>query len=276
MSANAQHPSRFLPGSGSKSANSEVNSIGSSLVSVSNGGNLKLPAPGAPAPIRISPASSPWPQRNLDLDRPYWPWTGHKKNQPLLHVTGARTVSIPTGVLACALQIVARRDHDDHVVLVGHRVPHSAGRGLRLGGGGRRLHDPRDRGRGQLQLRRDLPEDPGASPQSPTHCQEHFSASKGEAGAVASGFLATPLLAGPIASALIDRFGCRSTVILGGIVSATGFALSYFAPTIGVLFVTFGLISGIGLSMTFSGAVVSVTYYFDKRRSIATGLTGIF
>jgi MFS family permease len=64
-------------------------------------------------------------------------------------------------------------------------------------------------------------------------------------------------------------------VIIGGFMSALGFILSLFAPNISVLFITFGLISGVGLSMTFSGAVVSVTYYFEKKRAIATGLTGL-
>ena len=61
---------------------------------------------------------------------------------------------------------------------------------------------------------------------------------------------------------------------IGGALSAVGFALSRLVRHIWMLFVTFGFISGIGLSMTFTGAVVAVTYYFDKKRSLATGLTG--
>ena len=49
------------------------------------------------------------------------------------------------------------------------------------------------------------------------YIQSEFNADKGEAGAVASVFLAMPLLAGPIASPVIDRYGCRPTVIAGTI-----------------------------------------------------------
>ena len=84
-----------------------------------------------------------------------------------------------------------------------------------------------------------------------------------------------PLLAGPVASACIDRWGCRPTVIVGGAISALGFLLSYFTPSLPLLFLTFGLISGFGFSLTFSASIVAVTYYFDKRRAIATGLTGM-
>lgn len=63
-------------------------------------------------------------------------------------------------------------------------------------------------------------------------------------------------------------------MVIGGVLSAVGFTLSRLVRQIWLLFVTFGFISGIGLSMTFTGAVVAVTYYFDRRRALATGLTG--
>ena len=38
-----------------------------------------------------------------------------------------------------------------------------------------------------------------------------------------------------------------------------------------VLFFTLGIISGLGLSLCYVAAIVIVAYYFDKRRSLATG-----
>lgn len=85
--------------------------------------------------------------------------------------------------------------------------------------------------------------------------------------------MAMPLLSGPIASFLTDRFGCRRVSIFGSILAAIGFIISSFTDTIEVLFLTFGIISGFGLSLCYVAAVVIVAYYFDTKRSFATGLS---
>lgn len=79
-------------------------------------------------------------------------------------------------------------------------------------------------------------------------------------------------ITGPIMSALVDCYGCRRMTIVGGIISALGFILSYFAKSLIVMYVTFGIIAGTGLGLIFVTSVVSVTYWFDERRSLAVGL----
>ena len=54
---------------------------------------------------------------------------------------------------------------------------------------------------------------------------------------------------GPIASVLCSRFGCRPVTIVGSLVAALGLVLSIFAPTIQVMFVTFGVITGLSYSL---------------------------
>ncbi|KAG8223341.1 hypothetical protein J437_LFUL001219, partial [Ladona fulva] len=100
----------------------------------------------------------------------------------------------------------------------------------------------------------------------------YFRASKSKTSVIGSIFMSVPLMAGPLASALVDRFGCRSMTILGGIVSASGFILSSFANSIEVICFTFGVLAGLGLALCYVTAVVSVTFWFEKKRSLANGL----
>lgn len=101
----------------------------------------------------------------------------------------------------------------------------------------------------------------------------YFEESKGKTAWIGSLFMAMPLLSGPIASFLTDRYGCRKVTIAGSILACIGFVLSSFAESMEILFLTFGILSGFGLSLCYVAAVVIVAYYFDKRRSFATGLS---
>ena len=53
-----------------------------------------------------------------------------------------------------------------------------------------------------------------------------------------------------------------------------GFLLSAVTHRLELLYITFGLISGFGLSLCYVAAVVIVAYYFDQKRSFATGISG--
>ncbi|XP_008213655.1 uncharacterized protein LOC100123202 isoform X1 [Nasonia vitripennis] len=101
----------------------------------------------------------------------------------------------------------------------------------------------------------------------------YFGEGKATTSWIGSLFMAMPLLSGPIASFLTDRYGCRKVTIAGSILATTGFVISYFANSMGMLILTFGVLAGFGLSLCFVAAVVIVAYYFDKRRSFATGLS---
>jgi len=103
--------------------------------------------------------------------------------------------------------------------------------------------------------------------------QKEFGASTAATSFVGSLLTSMPLLSGPIASTLTDRYGCRKVTIVGGILAALGFILSYFVDSLLMLMLTFGVITGFGLSLCYVAAVVIVAYYFDKRRSFATGLS---
>ncbi|XP_046402307.1 uncharacterized protein LOC124168217 [Ischnura elegans] len=101
----------------------------------------------------------------------------------------------------------------------------------------------------------------------------YFRQGKSKTAWIGSLFMAMPLLSGPIASFLTDRFGCRKVTIVGSIIAAFGFFISSYVNTMEPLFLTFGIIAGFGLSMCYVAAVVIVAYYFERRRSFATGLS---
>lgn len=84
-----------------------------------------------------------------------------------------------------------------------------------------------------------------------------FKESKSKTAVVGSLFFAMPLLAGPIASALTDRYGCRIVTIASGIIAASGFFISSFVGSIELLYLTFSL-TGIGLSLCYVSGIVVI------------------
>lgn len=100
----------------------------------------------------------------------------------------------------------------------------------------------------------------------------YFGENRGTTAWVGGLFMAMPLLSGPVASFLTDRYGCRKVTICGAIMASTGFIISSTANSMTVLCITFGILAGFGLSLCYVASVVIVAYYFDKKRSFATGL----
>ncbi|XP_031332551.1 monocarboxylate transporter 7 isoform X3 [Photinus pyralis] len=80
------------------------------------------------------------------------------------------------------------------------------------------------------------------------------------------------LSAGPLVSALTNKFGCRTVCILGSLISTSAFILSTFSPTVNTLMITYGFMGGVGFGMIYLPAVVCVGYYFETKRSLATGI----
>lgn len=80
-------------------------------------------------------------------------------------------------------------------------------------------------------------------------------------------------LGGPVASALVNKCGCRIVGVLGGLLGASGYFLcSFLTYHYLVLYVLQGFIGGIGLSFNYFCANVIVSLYFEKWRGLATGL----
>ena len=77
---------------------------------------------------------------------------------------------------------------------------------------------------------------------------------------------------GPIASYFTNRYGCRLVTIAGTVLAAAGMALSTVATSIFVLYLTVGVLTGLGFGLIYLPAIVSVSIYFEKKRAFATGI----
>ena len=51
-----------------------------------------------------------------------------------------------------------------------------------------------------------------------------------------------------------------------------GLAISALTPNIAVLYVTIGVMTGVGFGFIYLPAIVSVSVYFEKKRAFATGI----
>ncbi|XP_055639332.1 monocarboxylate transporter 12 isoform X2 [Toxorhynchites rutilus septentrionalis] len=99
-----------------------------------------------------------------------------------------------------------------------------------------------------------------------------FGVGKAEVALVSSLLSGFYLLTGPFVSALANRWGFRPVTILGAFIASTGFALSYYGNSLGYLYVTYGVIGGIGFCFIYVPSVITVGYYFEKWRALATGI----
>ncbi|XP_068622563.1 monocarboxylate transporter 14-like [Battus philenor] len=100
----------------------------------------------------------------------------------------------------------------------------------------------------------------------------YFETTQSKTSLIGSLFIATPLLAGPIMSALVDRYGCRTMTMLAGLMSAIGFLLASISNSVAMLCLTFGFLSGLAMGILYVTAVVSVAFWFDKKRNLAVSL----
>ncbi|CAG9787870.1 unnamed protein product [Diatraea saccharalis] len=102
--------------------------------------------------------------------------------------------------------------------------------------------------------------------------KKDFKISEGEVATVNSLLAGFYLLAGPFISALANKYGFRCVTIAGSIIASSAFAISYYADGVIFLYIIYGVIGGIGLCMIYMPAVLTVGFYFEKWRALATGL----
>uniref|UniRef100_A0A915PUE6 Major facilitator superfamily (MFS) profile domain-containing protein n=1 Tax=Setaria digitata TaxID=48799 RepID=A0A915PUE6_9BILA len=102
--------------------------------------------------------------------------------------------------------------------------------------------------------------------------EEDFETTAMQASIVPSLLAGFYLLAGPLASGLANSFGCRLVVIAGAATTFVGLILSSLVPSLPMLYITFGVIGGIGFGLVYLPSILIVNEYFEKRRAFAMGI----
>ncbi|KAL4647855.1 monocarboxylate transporter 3-like [Arapaima gigas] len=77
---------------------------------------------------------------------------------------------------------------------------------------------------------------------------------------------------GPVSSIMVNKFGCRPVMLFGGLLASAGMVAASFSTNITQLYLTAGVITGMGLALNFQPSLIMLGCYFDRRRPLANGL----
>ncbi len=76
----------------------------------------------------------------------------------------------------------------------------------------------------------------------------------------------------PFQGSLIDRFGARTLISIGTVVAGLSWTLASYAQTKTQLFLSYGVLGGIGTGTVYVGVVGLVVRWFPDRRGFAAGI----
>ncbi|XP_050429209.1 monocarboxylate transporter 10 [Adelges cooleyi] len=94
-----------------------------------------------------------------------------------------------------------------------------------------------------------------------------------KASLVGSLSVGTTFLMSPIAGVLTDRIGIRLTTFTGGIIATSSLLISSFCThQVEVLYVTYGLLYGIGASLAYTPSLAILGHYFKTYLGLVNGI----
>ncbi|MBD2464528.1 OFA family MFS transporter [Oscillatoria sp. FACHB-1407] len=79
----------------------------------------------------------------------------------------------------------------------------------------------------------------------------------------------------PVTGYYIERFGPRRITAIGGVIMGIGYLASSFAHSIPALVLTYGVIAGIGVGITYGVPLAVTAKWFPDKKGIAVGTTVI-
>ncbi|XP_016078909.1 PREDICTED: monocarboxylate transporter 1 [Miniopterus natalensis] len=99
-----------------------------------------------------------------------------------------------------------------------------------------------------------------------------FNATTSEVSWISSIMLAVMYAGGPVSSVLVNKYGSRPVMIVGGCLSGCGLVAASFCNSVKELYFCIGFIGGLGLAFNLNPALTMIGKYFYKRRPLANGL----
>lgn len=78
---------------------------------------------------------------------------------------------------------------------------------------------------------------------------------------------------GPLCSILVNRFGCRPVMMVGGLFASLGMILASFSTSIIHIYLSIGVVTGLGLALNFQPSLIMLNRYFSEKRPLANGLS---
>uniref|UniRef100_A0A672FKS2 Solute carrier family 16 member 12b n=1 Tax=Salarias fasciatus TaxID=181472 RepID=A0A672FKS2_SALFA len=102
--------------------------------------------------------------------------------------------------------------------------------------------------------------------------QTHFGADYAATAWIHSLVDCTTMLCAPVGSLVMNRWSCRVSVMLGGLLSSCGLLFSSFSSSLELLYFTMGIITGLGFALCYTPAIALVGSYFQRRKALAYGL----
>ena len=75
-----------------------------------------------------------------------------------------------------------------------------------------------------------------------------------------------------VSSILSDKVGIRPTAFVGGLVACVGLIASAFVEQLELLYLTYGLLLGVGSALAYNPSLVILGHYFRKHMGLVNGL----
>lgn len=102
--------------------------------------------------------------------------------------------------------------------------------------------------------------------------QQDLQISTSEIAWISSIMLAVMYAGGPVSSALVNRYGSRPIVMLGGLLCGGSMVAASFGSSIVYLYLCIGVVGGSGLALNLNASLTIISKYFLVRRPLANGL----